>query len=78
MYTVIEIENRKLKSSHDVYSQTEAIGLMNRLMQKYLDTFGLTTEDIDPEDIACATEDHIGAFVDVSGSNWDTYAINHN
>lgn len=77
MYTVIEIENRNLASTHDVDSMDEAIYLANRLMDEYLRTYGLDMLDVDPDDMACAKIENPRAFVDVYGANWDAYVIKH-
>lgn len=77
MYSVIEIENRSLASVHDANTKEEAVYLANKLMDDYLKGYGLTIEDVDPDDIKCASADHLNAFVDVYGANWDAYVIDH-
>lgn len=75
MYTVIEIENRNLASTHDVDSMDKAICLANRLMDEYLEAQGLNITDVDPGDVARAKKEHPRAFVDVYGSEWDAHII---
>lgn len=75
MYTIIEIENRNVASTHTADTLTEAVYVANKLMDAYLKTFDLTIKDVDTDDMSCATERDPRASVDIYGSEWDAHVI---